>query len=75
LYKEKHSITVIENKWHEKTKAERKEIKIGVLLYIIVSIISIAGIATYSGSKNTRQIKSRPVSQLMITLGNDVQKR
>lgn len=54
IYQEKHSITVIHDKWLKKKKAAQKEIKTGVLLYIIISIISVLGVAIYLGSKNNR---------------------
>ncbi len=52
FYQEKHSATVIQDKWLEKTKAAQKEIKTSVLLYAIISLISFFGVVTYFGLKN-----------------------
>lgn len=51
IYRENHSVDVLESKWLEKTELSRKQTSLFLLLYGIISIISFFGLAIYVGAQ------------------------
>jgi hypothetical protein len=50
LYRSNHSIGVIEIKWNKKSKSQRASIETSLFLYVLLSIVSLFGLAIYIGS-------------------------
>jgi len=51
MYREKHSIDVIKNKWLSKSDLFRKHTSLFLFLYVTISIISCFGLALYLSFK------------------------
>jgi hypothetical protein len=54
IYKENHSINVIEHKWLDKTASYRKQMRIFLFIYGAISILGFFGLAIYLGSRNQK---------------------
>jgi hypothetical protein len=52
IYKDNHSVDVMENKWSSRAEAIRKRISVALFLYGTISIITFFSLAVYLGGKN-----------------------
>lgn len=52
IYRDKHSMEVIEQKWFDKSVTARKHIKLCIYLYCILSIVAFFGLAIFLGQRN-----------------------
>lgn len=51
IYMDKYSTVLIEQKWQNKTEADRKQMKTLYFIYGFVSLLGFFGIALYLGSQ------------------------
>jgi len=52
IYKEDHSIDVIEHEWLNKTPSYRKQMSIILFIYGAISVLGVFGLALYLGTRN-----------------------
>ena len=52
IYKDNHSVDVMESKWSSRTEEARKRIYNILVFYGTISIVTFFGLAVYSGSRN-----------------------
>ncbi|NTS43124.1 hypothetical protein HRG84_19720 [Flavisolibacter sp. BT320] len=52
IYKDNHSVDVMENKWSSRTEEAQKRIYNILVFYGTISIVTFFGLAVYSGSRN-----------------------
>lgn len=52
IYKDNHSVDVMENKWSSRTEEARQRINVVLVFYGVISIVAFFGLAVYFGSRN-----------------------